>query len=262
MPRFAPNLSLLWPELDPLGRVAAAAAAGFRFVEMQFVHDLDSHRLKEALVRHDVELVLFDIPPGDWAGGERGLLCLPGRESDFADSLRLALSLAELLGTRKVTALAGLAVDGISPATRMSTAVANLVRGGELALRYGVEILVEAINRADVPDYFLPRLSEAAELVELVGLPNVRLQFDQYHVSMSGADPLTELTAHFHLVGHVQVADVPGRHEPGTGTAPIRELCGQLDALGYTGYVGLEYVPSNGTANSLLWTRGLQLSSA
>ena len=253
MPRFAANLTLLWPDLEPLARFAAAAQAGFSHAEILFVHPLDPAAVETALRETGLALVLFDPRPGDWAKGERGLLCLPGREAEFLESLHEALAAAARFKTRKLNALAGLLPAGVSRDEAFAVAVSNLRAAAPLAQAMGVTLLVENINRVDMPGYFAGTVAEAVALVEAVGSPAVRLQLDQYHCGMSGEDARAALARHAHLVGHVQVADVPGRHQPGTGTQPIGRFLADLDAMSYAGYVGLEYKPLGGMEAALAW---------
>jgi hydroxypyruvate isomerase len=255
VPTFAANLTMLWTELQPYERFSAAARHGFRHVEMLFPHELDAARLERLLSELGLELVLFDSAPGDWAAGERGLLCLPGREEEFLQTVRDALVLAARLGTRRVNALAGIVPPGLDREAAERTAVANLRRAAPLAEQAGLELLVEPINATDMPGYLADTVERAVGLVEAAQSTAVRLQFDQYHVGMAGGDPVEALRQHFPLVAHVQIADVPGRHQPGTGTQPIGAFLAELDRLGYRGTVGIEYRPLGGTEESLGWLR-------
>ncbi len=248
MPRFAANLTMLWPELDVYDRFRAAAEAGFRRVEILFVHELDPARVERTLKEYGLELVLFDPAPGNWAGGERGLLSLPGREEEF-----LRMASARRFGTRLLNALAGIPPSGVSRSDAERTAVANLRVAAPLAQEIGATLLVEAINTIDMPGYFADTVDRAAALVEAAGTPSARLQLDQYHVGMAGADARAALRRHGSLVAHVQIADVPGRNQPGTGKQPIREFLGDLDELGYRGSVGLEYRPRGSMDEALAW---------
>jgi hydroxypyruvate isomerase len=253
MPRFAANLSMLWQELDPYDRFRSAAEAGFSRVEMLFPHQLDPVRVEQLLHDLGLEMVLFDPAPGDWAGGERGLLCLPGREDEFLATVRDAIILAERLGTRRLNALAGILPPGASREEGERTAVANLRAAAPLVEAAGVTLLVEAINSIDMPGYVADTIDGAAALVSAADSPSVRLQLDQYHVAMMGDDPIAALRRYHELVRHVQIADLPGRHEPGTGSHPIREFLDELCAIGYDGVVGLEYRPLRSTTDSLSW---------
>jgi len=253
MPHFAANLSMLWPELDVYDRFRAAAEAGFSRVEILFVHALDHNRVASLLAEHSLELVLFDPFPGNWDAGERGLLSLPGREAEFAQSITDALAAAKRFGTRRLNAIAGVLPPGVSRDAAEKTAIDNLRRAAPRAHEADVLLLVENINTVDMPGYFGDTPERAAALVQAVDRPNVRLQLDQYHVGMMGGDARAALRTYRDLVEHVQIADVPGRHEPGTGQQPIPEFLADLDALGYAGAVGLEYRPSATTDAALAW---------
>ena len=253
MPRFAANLTMLWPELDVYQRFRAAAQAGFRRVEILFVHALDQVRVVEALEEYGLDLVLFDPAPGDWEKGERGLLSVPGREEEFLATVRDAAAAAARYGTRLLNALAGIPPAGVPREAAERTAVANLRSAVPLVEAAGATLLVEAINSRDMPGYFADTVERAAALVEAADSKSVRLQLDQYHVGMAGGDARAALRKYAHLVRHVQIADVPGRNQPGTGTQPIREFLADLDALGYSGSVGLEYRPRGTTAEALSW---------
>lgn len=258
MPRFAANLTMLWAERPVLERFRAAADAGFGRVEILFVHELDPAAVERSLRDLDLELVLFDPRPGDWAKGDRGLLSVPGREAEFLETVCEAITAARRFGTRRLNALAGIPPPGVAREEARRTAVANLRAAAPLVAKAGMTLLVEAINTVDMPGYFASTADIAADLVQAAGSPNVRLQLDQYHVGMMGDDPRAVLRRHFALVAHVQIADVPGRHQPGTGHQPIPAFLRDLDDLGYTGSVGLEYRPQGPTDESLTW---LPLSS-
>jgi hydroxypyruvate isomerase len=253
MPRFAANVTMLWTELDPFDRFHAAAAAGFHEVEMLFPHELDPVRLERVLSQLGLQMVLFDPAAGNWSAGERGLMCLPGRGAEFMSSVQLALDLASRLGTRKINVLAGVPATSIPPEVTLRTLSENLLRAADLADKRGIEVLLENINTTDVPGYPVGTVDIAAEINAKLGVANTRLQFDQYHATMAGEDAVALFRRYSSQISHVQVADVPGRHEPGTGKAPIPELLAELDRAGYTGFVGLEYRPLGPTEESLAW---------
>jgi hydroxypyruvate isomerase len=253
VPAFAANLSMLWPELDVYDRFRAAAQAGFSRVEILFVHALDHARIANLLSEHGLQLVLFDPAPGDWEVGERGLLTLPGREAEFLESVREATQTAQRLGTRRLNALAGIPPAGVPDTVALQTAVDNLREAAAIAEDAGVTLLVENINTTDMPGYYAATPERVAEIVNGVDRANVRMQLDQYHVGMMGGDARAAVRQYLPLVEHVQVADVPGRHEPGSGQQPIVEFLSDLDALGYAGAVGLEYRPSEDTDAALAW---------
>ena len=209
--------------------------------------------LESTLHRLGLSMVVFDPDPGDWANGERGLLALPGREDEFIGSVRDAIGLATRIGTSKLNALVGVVPTGVSRGHAQTTALANLNAVAPFARDAGITLLVEAINTIDMPGYWAGTVAAAASLVETVNHPSVRLQLDQYHAAMAGEDARACLRQYFPLVAHVQIADVPGRHEPGTGSQPIGAFLDDLDRLGYEGFVGLEYRPLVDTATSLEW---------
>jgi hydroxypyruvate isomerase len=250
---------MLWQDLDPYERFEAAAAAGFTHVEMLFPHELDADRLAATLDDLQLAMVVFDPAAGDWAGGERGLLALPGREDEFLATLRMAITLATRIGTSKLNALVGVPPSGVSSDQAHDTAVANLSRAAPLVRAANITLLVEAINNVDIPGYWASTVATAADLVQTANDSSVRLQLDQYHAAMAGEDALDCLRTFLPLVAHVQIADVPGRHEPGTGSQPIGDFLRELDRLGYDGFVGLEYRPLVDTASSLEWMRTMDL---
>jgi hydroxypyruvate isomerase len=244
---------MLWQELDPYDRFAAAAEAGFTNVEMLFPQELGASRLEATLERHGLAMVLFDPAAGDWAAGERGTLALPGREEESTQAVRDAIGLARRIGTRRLNTLVGVLPATVSIEQAQATAVANLRQVAPLAQEAGITLLIEALNSVDAPGYWPSTVAAAARLVETVNLSNVRLQLDQYHAAMAGENAIACLESYFQRIGHVQIADVPGRHEPGTGSEPIGEFLSALDRLGYEGFVGLEYRPLVDTASSLRW---------
>ncbi len=259
MPRLAANLTMLWQDLEPFQRFEAAAAVGFTHVELLFPHELDADRLASTLDRLELEMVVFDPAAGDWGRGERGLVALPGREDEFVETIHAAITLATRIGTSKLNALVGVPPEDVSHDHARETAIANLNRVEPLVRAAGITLLVEAINNIDMPGYWANTVDAAADLVQTVSSPNVCLQLDQYHAAMAGEDALDCLRRYFALIRHVQIADVPGRHEPGTGMQPIGEFIRELDRLGYDGFVGLEYRPLVDTASSLAWIREMDL---
>lgn len=262
MIRLAANLSMLFTEHDFLDRFAAAAEAGFRGVEYLFPYAHSPEALRTALAESGVEQVLFNLPPGDWEGGERGLASLPGREAEFRDSVVEALRYAEALGCPRVHAMAGLLpanADGRAQeearAAHHASYVANLRFAAHEAAKLDREVQVEPINTRDMPGYFLSRQAQAMAVLEEVGEPNLRLQFDLYHCQIMDGDLTRHLERQFARIGHVQIAGVPQRHEPDVGEVHYPALFARLQMLDYCGWVGCEYRPAAGTRAGLGWGR-------
>jgi hydroxypyruvate isomerase len=251
--RYSANLSMLWTDRAPLDRFEAAAAAGFTHVEMLFPQALPPADLEAALAGNGLHMALFDFNAGDWGAGERGIAALPDRIDEFRSHWQAELELASRLGTTTMTVLAGIRPPGADPDEFDRVFLDNLAALAELSSPRGITLAVEAINNTDVPGFHVRTIGQAADLLDRLGVEGVRLQLDQYHVGRESEDPIAHLRDHFERIGHVQIADVPGRHEPGTGTAPIPELLERLEELGYQGRVGWEYLPSGDTDTSLRW---------
>jgi hydroxypyruvate isomerase len=253
MPKYAANLSMLWPELDVYDRFKAAADAGFKRVEILFVHTLDAERIEQLLRELGLTLVLFDPSPGDWEAGERGLACNPVRRAEFQRTFDEAVQTAQRLRVQRLNVLTGIPTPDVGPDTAHDSLVANFEWAAPRAESAGIKLLVENLNPTDFPGIHIRSVERAVNLVRAVGAHNVRLQLDQYHAGMVGDDARALLRENLDLVEHVQIADVPGRHEPGTGQQPIPQFLADLDSLGYAGSVGLEYRPSGATEAALAW---------
>jgi len=254
MPRFGANLAYLFTEFPFLDRFAAAAAAGFPAVELQFPYDQAPSDVKAALVQHGLIMLGINSPPGNLQGGEFGLAAVPRREQDFATLFRQALDYVTAIGGRQLHVLAGRVPPEQRPAAER-VFIANLQRAADLAAQRAVTLLIEPINPRDRPDYFLNRAEHAASVIAEVGRPNVRLQFDFYHCQIVGGDLIRRFEALMPLIGHVQVAAVPSRHEPDEGEVNYPAIFAMLDRLGYGGFVSAEYRPRAGTAAGLGWGR-------
>ncbi len=252
MPNFAANLSMMFNEWAFLDRFDAAAAAGFRAVEFLFPYDHAPEAIAERLRRNGLTQALFNMPPGDWAAGERGVAALPGRFEDVKAGVALALEYAEATGARRLHLMAGTA-SGAAAEAAYRRAVAYAA--GALAAR-GILLLLEPINGRNMPGYFLNDFGVAERLIGALGLPNVKLQFDIYHRQIMHGDVVKGLERLLPMVGHVQVASVPERHEPGSGELNDEYVFGALDRLGYDGFVGCEYVPAGKTLDGLGWFTG------
>lgn len=253
MPRLAANLSMMFTELAFLDRFAAAARAGFGAVEFLFPYDYPAPDIRARLDDAGLVLALFNMPPGDWAGGERGLACLPGRQREFRDGVARALDYAAGLGCDLVHCMAGVPGPAVQPVTAAALYAENLAWACERAAAAGVRLAIEPINQRDMPGYHLATLEQAAAVIAALGADRVGLQFDIYHAQVSRGDLTRRLAAFMPIVAHVQIADVPGRHEPGTGEIGWPHVFAQLDGLGYAGWVGCEYRPAGETVAGLGW---------
>lgn len=253
MPRFSANLSFLFTELEFLDRFQAAARAGFKAVEFLFPYAYEPAQIRERLDAYELELALFNLPPGHWDKGERGYTGVPGREDDFAHAVDLALRYAEALGCRKLHAMAGLTTHG---AIR-ETYVANLRLAAEWAADEAVSILIEPINTFDMPGYLLSRTADAASVLAEVGAENLKLQLDLYHRHRMEGDAVGAVAAFGPLAGHYQIAGPPDRGEPDQGDLDYAEMFKLIDASGFDGFVGCEYKPRAGTVAGLAWVERL-----
>ncbi|HZX31219.1 MAG TPA: hydroxypyruvate isomerase [Rhodocyclaceae bacterium] len=254
MPKFCANLSFLFADVSFPERFARAAAAGFKGVEYLFPYDHPPEAIAGWLRDAGLEQVLFNLPAGDWAGGDRGLACRPGREEEFDAGVELALEYAQVLGCRRLHCLAGLRPAGVDEAEVRRTYVANLRRCVDRMAGAGIQVLIEPINsRVDMPGYWLDTPAMAFDLLEEIGRPNVAVQYDIYHAQVMAGDLARTIEANLGRIGHFQVADNPGRNEPGTGEINYPYLFALLDRLGYAGWVGCEYKPKAGTEEGLGW---------
>ena len=253
MPKFAANLSLMFNELGFLDRFAAARAAGFDAVEFLFPYAFEPEQILGRLQRYGLKLALHNFPAGDWAAGERGFACDPRRISEFQDSVELALEYALDLGVSRLHCLAGKLPPNVAPGRAHATFVSNLRFAAAAFAPHGIDVLIEPLNDRDVPGYFLTHSSQAAGIIGESGAPNLFLQYDIYHMQRMEGDLAATLRRHLPLIKHIQMADVPGRHEPGTGEINFPFLFRLLDELGYDGWVGCEYIPQGDTVAGLGW---------
>ena len=253
MPRFAANLSTLFNEMPFEGRFAAAAKAGFKGVEFLFPYAYPASELAAALEKNGLTQALFNLASGDWKGGERGLAALPGREDDFAATVRPALEYAAALGCSQVHALAGIPPSGTSVAKARETYVQNIKYAAWEAAPHGVTVLLEPINTTDMPGYFLNTTEQARAVIDDVGEDNVRLQLDLYHRQIMQGNLAVAIREYAAITAHIQIAGVPGRYEPNVGEIDYTYLFDLLDDIGYAGWVGCEYVPRGDTLAGLDW---------
>jgi hydroxypyruvate isomerase len=256
MPRLAANLSFLFTEVAFLDRFAAAAQAGFRGVEFLFPYDWPAATLRARLDAQGLEQVLFNLPPGDFAAGERGIAAIPGREAEFEAGVVTALTYARALSCKRLHAMAGLDSRG----ARRDTYLANLRRAADMAAADGVTILIEPINQRDMPGYHLSRTEDALGVIAAVGAPNLALQLDLYHRHIVEGGVEEAVARHAPRAGHIQIAAPPDRGEPDAGEIDYRRVLAAIDASGYQGWVGCEYKPRGETTAGLAWVTRCGLS--
>jgi hydroxypyruvate isomerase len=258
MPKFAANLTMMFNELPFLERFEAAAKAGFKAVEFLFPYEQRPDEIAAKLAAHGLENVLFNMPPGDWAAGERGMASLPGREAEFREGVAKALSYAKALGTRRLHAMAGLLPAGADRAAHRRVYAGNLRYAAAELAKHGITLLIEPINTRDIPGYFLNTQDDAHAIREEVGAANLKVQMDFYHVQIVEGDIAMKVRKHLPHIGHIQIAGVPQRHEPDTGEVNYPYLFALLDELGCECWIGCEYRPAKGTVEGLGWMRGWQ----
>ena len=253
MPTFAANLSTMFNELPFIERFGAAKAAGFDAVEFLFPYAFEPDQILARLERFDLQLVLHNMPAGDWVHGERGMACDPRRIGEFQDGVGLALDYAEELGVPQLHCLAGKIHAAVTPERAHDTYVGNIRFAAQQCQARGIDLLIEPINTFDVPGYFLTGTRQATAIIAEVGAPNLFLQYDVYHMQRMEGELANTLRANLALIRHIQLADTPGRHEPGTGEINFPFLFKLLDEIGYAHWVGCEYTPLGDTVAGLGW---------
>lgn len=253
MPRFCANLTMLYGEHEFLDRFAAAARDGFAGVEYLFPYPYATEELAARLEEHRLVQVLHNLPAGNWGQGERGIACLPGREGEFKAGVDQAIEYATALGCKQVNCLAGVPAPGTPPEEAHRTLVANLRHAAPALAKAGIRLLLEPVNTRDIPGFFVTRSAQAMSIIEEVGSDNLCLQYDFYHTQVMEGDLVTTFRRLKDRIAHVQVADNPGRNEPGTGEINYPFIFETLDAEGYAGWVGCEYKPAGNTSEGLSW---------
>ena len=253
MPKYAANLSMLFTERPFLERFEAAANAGFEAVEFLFPYAYAAADIRQRLDAHGLTLVLHNLPAGDWDAGERGIACHPDRVQEFRAGVELAIGYAQALGVGQLNCLAGKAPAGVAEADLHSTLVANLRFAAQALQAAGLRLLIEPINTYDIPGFFVSRTSQALAILDEVGAENAFVQYDMFHMQVMEGDLAQTIETNLPRIGHMQFADNPGRHEPGTGEINYGFLFGHIDRLGYEGWIGAEYIPSGDTVASLAW---------
>jgi len=253
MPRFAANLSLMFTEVPFLERFGRARDAGFEGVEFLFPYEFPAAEIAARLQDNGLALVLFNGPPGDWAAGERGMAALPGRQAEFRAGIAQALGYATALGCPRLHVMAGLAPAGVPRDTLQASYAVNLAWAAEECAKAGVLPIIEPINHRDIPGYFLNTTDAGAAMIQAIGPGRLGLQFDLYHCQITEGDVVKRVEKHLPLIAHMQVADNPGRNEPGTGEVNWPYVFDRIDALGFGGWIGCEYRPAGETVAGLGW---------
>jgi hydroxypyruvate isomerase len=255
MPKLAANLTMLWNELGFLERFAAAAGAGFSAVEYLFPYPFEKQKLVDRLGQHQLAQALHNLPAGDWAKGERGIAVLPERRGEFRDGVGLAIEYAKALGCTQLNCLVGITPQGVDEDAVRSNLVDNLKFAAAELGKASIKLLVEPINTRDIPGFYLTHTKQALELFAEVASSNLYLQYDIYHMQIMEGDLGVTIKANLPRIAHLQIADNPGRNEPGTGEIHHPFLFELLDREGYAGYVGCEYKPKGKTDEGLGWAK-------
>ncbi len=251
--KFAANLTMLFTDRPFLERFARARACGFRFVEFQFPYEHDTAEIARALAENDLQPVLFNLPPGNWSAGDRGLAGLPERIDEFRSSVRHALDTARALGTPRLNCLAGNRDPNVPYADQERVLVENLNYAARIFEEHHIALGIEHLNPNDVPGFLLPTPSAAFAIQAQVAHPNLLVQYDLYHAQRTEGELANTIHKNLARIGHIQLADNPGRHQPGTGEIHFPFLLNFLDGIGYNHYVGLEYLPTGRAEDSFAW---------
>lgn len=255
MPRLAANLNYLFTEVELPHRFAAAAKAGFRGVEYQFPYDQDKRAFASCLREHGLDMVLMNLPPGDLQAGDVGTACDPKRTQEFRDGIEEGIEFARALSCPQLNCLSGIAPPQVEPGRLFDTFVENLRFAAGRFAQAELRLLVEPLNTRDRPGFYLSTTTQAVEIIDAVGVDNLFLQFDVYHTQIMQGDIVNRFQTHRERIRHVQIADNPGRNEPGTGELNFPVILAAIDATGYDGWVSCEYRPSTTTEASLEWAR-------
>lgn len=261
MPVFSANLNFLFNEVSFMERFSAAAKAGFKNVEFMFPYDYDQNEIKKQLEQNHLKLVLFNLPAGNWEDGDRGIAVDPVRKEEFKNGVGKAIETAKLLGVSRINCLVGKANGGFASDFIMGNLLDNISYAADEFQKVGLDLMIEPINHFDIPGFYLNTTDQVIEIINKLERSNIYLQYDIYHAEREGEDHEQILKRYFSSIGHVQVADNPGRNEPGTGVVRVKHLFDTLDKMGYKGYTGMEYKPSGITEDSLGWVEkyGYQL---
>lgn len=257
MTTFAANLSMLFTEAPFIERFGRAARAGFAQVECQFPYEATPEAIQAELQAHGLSLILHNLPAGNWAGGERGIACHPDRVEEFNRGVDQAIAYATVLGVKKINCLAGIKPAGVSEEQARSTLVANLRLAARRLAEHGIDLLIEPINTFDIPGFFVSTTAQGLSILDEVGAANAFIQYDAYHMQRMEGELAATLSKHLARIGHIQIADNPGRNEPGTGEINYSFLFAHLQRIGWNGSIGCEYKPAAGTEAGLGWRQQL-----
>ncbi len=255
MPRFAANISMLFTEVPLLERIDRAAASGFEAIEIQCPYEAPASDIRARLDANNLKMILHNLPAGDWSKGDRGIACDRSRQSEFREGIDRAIEYADALAVTRLNCLAGVPRDGTDDATARGVFLENLAFAAEKLQKSGISLLIEPLNSRDVPGFWLDGVAKALSILDELNSENVLLLFDVYHAQRSGGEIAGTLTANIDRIGHIQIADNPGRHEPGTGELYFPYLFRLIDETGYNGWVGAEYKPTSVTEAGLKWFR-------
>ena len=257
MPNFNANLTMMYTEVDFLDRFESAARSGFTAVEYLFPYEWEKEELVERLEANNLKQILHNLPAGDWGSGERGVACIPGREQEFQDGVGRAIEYATALKCPLLNCLAGITPEGVAEEAVRETLVKNVRFAAEELEKAGIKLLLEAINYKDMPGFHLNNSEQTMAVIEEVGHSNVQYQYDIYHMQRMEGDLIVTIESLIDSIGHMQLADNPGRHEPGTGEINFPVLFKAIDATGYQGWIGCEYIPAGVTEDGLGWIKEL-----
>lgn len=253
MPKFCANLTMMFNEVEFLARFERASKAGFKAVEYLFPYGWPKDQLADTLQSNGLEQALHNLPAGDWAAGERGIACLPGRVGEFQDCVGTAIEYAKTLKCPALNCLVGLTPHDHAKDKVQEVLVGNLKFAAAALAKEGIRLLVEALNDQDIPGFHLVSTRDVLDLLDEVGHPNLGLQYDIYHMQKMEGNLIATIEKHVARIGHMQLADNPGRHEPGTGEINFPNLFSAIDDAGYEGWIGCEYIPAGKSEEGLAW---------
>ena len=253
MVNLTANLSMMFNEVNFMDRFKQASNQKFKSVEYLFPYDFSKDDILNELNENNLTQILFDLPAGNWDSGDRGIAADPNRITEFEDGVGLALEFANVIKPKNLTCLVGKIPSSVSDSEAQDTLIKNLSFAAEKLSNSGFQLLVEPINTVDIPGYWLSRTDKAVEIINLVGHSNLKLQYDIYHMQIMEGNIINSIKNNLGIIGHMQLADNPGRHEPGTGELNYPKIFNEIDAMGYEGWIGCEYIPAEDTISGLKW---------